>query len=77
MNPRNQILEILRTLLERHRLAVPELSSDLSLYAGGLGLDSMQAAELSAMLEDRLGDDPYTAGMVPETVGDLLAYYER
>ena len=77
MTSSEEIVEILRTLLARHRRSVPELSSDLPLYAEGLGLDSMQAAELSAMLEDRFGDDPYTAGVVPQTLGDLVAYYER
>ena len=47
------------------------------LWGDGLGLDSLEAAELSAMLEDEFGSDPFSAGDdVPETVGDILRFYE-
>lgn len=42
-----------------------------------LGLDSLELAELSAMLEEQLGRDPYTEGLVPQTVGEIVAFYER
>ena len=50
-----------------------ELTDDLGLYAGGLELDSLHAAELSAQLEDEFGSDPFSAalaggGDMPETV---------
>ncbi|MFZ0251602.1 MAG: phosphopantetheine-binding protein [Acidimicrobiales bacterium] len=46
------------------------------LWGDGLGLDSLEAAELSAMLEDELGSDPFSAGGdLPETVGDIVAFY--
>ncbi|HWJ10141.1 MAG TPA: hypothetical protein VNS46_12240 [Nocardioides sp.] len=55
----------------------PELPADLDLYGGGLELDSLEAAELSAMLEDEFGTDPFSAGdEMPETVGEVLAFYE-
>ena len=39
----------------------------------GLGLDSLEAAELSAMLEDEFGTDPFSAGGdLPETIGDIV-----
>ena len=40
-----------------------------------LGLDSLELAELSAALEDDLGRDPYSEGLIPETVGELVAFY--
>ena len=40
-----------------------------------LDFDSLELAELSAELEDRLGRDPYSEGIVPETVGELIQYY--
>lgn len=40
-----------------------------------LGMDSLELAELSAALEDELGHDPYSEGIVPVTVGELVAYY--
>ena len=40
-----------------------------------LGLDSMEIAELSAILEDTFGSDPYTEGLMPVTVQELIAYF--
>lgn len=68
------ILELLERLQKPHE---GELTSDTPLYGDGLGLDSLEAAELSAMLEDELGSDPFSASDdVPETVGDILRFYE-
>ena len=49
---------------------------DTSLYADGLGLDSLETAELSSMLEDDLGSDPFSAGIMAQTVGELYDFYE-
>ena len=55
---------------------MPEsLTPDLALYADGIGLDSLETAELSAILEDELGSDPFSEADMPETVGDILAFY--
>jgi acyl carrier protein len=52
------------------------LSDDTGLWGDGLELDSLEAAELSAMLEDELGSDPFSAGdEMPEKVGDVVAFY--
>lgn len=54
-----------------------DLEDDTPLYRDGLGLDSLEAAELSAVLEDELGTDPFSAGdELPGTVGDILAFYD-
>jgi acyl carrier protein len=56
---------------------VGELTDETPLYGDGLGLDSLEAAELSASLEDELGSDPFSAGgEMPETVGDVVAFYQ-
>jgi acyl carrier protein len=57
-----------------------ELTDDLGLYAGGLELDSLEAAELSAQLEDEFGSDPFSAALaegkdMPETVGAIVSFY--
>jgi acyl carrier protein len=57
-----------------------ELADNLGLYAEGLDLDSLEAAELSAHLEDEFGSDPFSAALaagedMPETVGDIVAFY--
>lgn len=55
---------------------VDPLTDDLGLWGDGLGLDSLEAAELSAMLEDEFGSDPFSAGgEMPESVGDIVAFY--
>ena len=53
-----------------------DLADDLSLYGGGLELDSLEAAELSAYLEDILGSDPFSdADELPDTIGEVLEFY--
>jgi acyl carrier protein len=59
---------------------VDAMTDDSGLYAGGLELDSLEAAELSALLEDEFGSDPFSAALasgdeMPETVGDIVAFY--
>jgi acyl carrier protein len=51
------------------------LELDTPLYADGAGLDSLEAAELSATLEDELGSDPFTSDEMPQTLRDILAFY--
>lgn len=49
---------------------------DTPLYTGGIGLDSLETAELSAVLEDELGTDPFSStDTMPQTVGDILRFY--
>jgi acyl carrier protein len=52
-----------------------ELTSPL--YADGLGLDSLETAELSALLEDEFGCDPFSTGTMPQTVGEIQAFYDN
>jgi acyl carrier protein len=72
---------VISEFLEVANKPVPdELGDDLGLYAGGLELDSLGAAELSAHLEDEFGSDPFTAALtagddMPETVGEIVAFY--
>jgi acyl carrier protein len=53
-----------------------KIDLDTSLYSEGIGLDSLETAELSAVLEDELGSDPFSDGEMPQTVGDIVAYYD-
>lgn len=43
----------------------------------GIGLDSLQTAELSVMLEDELGRDPFSEGEMPQTVAEIVDYYDK
>ncbi len=68
------IVETIRTLLRRRSEEDVDVSLDSDLYED-LELDSLEIAELSAVLEDHLGCDPYTAGLVPRTVGEVVDFY--
>jgi acyl carrier protein len=65
----------IRSFLDRIDKAA-ELAPDTLLYADGIGLDSMETAELSALLEDEFGTDPYSSDEMPQTVGEILAFYD-
>ena len=67
--------QVLTDFLNRVEKMPESLTPDLSLYADGVGLDSLDAAELSAVLEDELGSSPFDASEMPETVGDVIAFY--
>jgi acyl carrier protein len=69
------IIGAIRTLLARRNQDGVEVTLASDLY-DDLELDSLEVAELSAVLEDDLGHDPYSEGIVPRTVGELLAFYQ-
>ncbi|MET0467426.1 MAG: hypothetical protein ABW075_05490 [Aeromicrobium sp.] len=50
-------------------------TSGTPLYGGGVGLDSLDVAELSATLEAAHGRDPYTSGQMPLTLDDIVGFY--
>jgi acyl carrier protein len=43
--------------------------------AGGIGLDSLDMAVLSSVLEREFGSDPFSQGIFPRTVAEILAFY--
>ena len=68
--------EVISQFLTRAGKSRDPLTDDVALYGEGLELDSLEVAELSALLEDELGSDPFSAdGDMPETVGQILAFY--
>jgi acyl carrier protein len=68
------VVDAIRTLLERRGDGAVDIRSEATL-SEELGLDSLELAELSAALEDDLGSDPYSEGLVPETVAELVGFY--
>lgn len=52
-----------------------DFHAGMLLYSGGVGLDSLETAELSATLEDTHGSDPYATGDMPQTLNEILAFY--
>lgn len=67
---------VLRSFLERAGKPA-DYTRETQLFAeDGLGLDSLDTAELSAVLEDEFGTDPFSAGdEMPQTVGAIADYY--
>lgn len=68
------IHEQIQALLDRRGASGLEIAAESKL-AEDLGLDSLELAELSAALEDELGSDPYTEGLIPATVAELVGFY--
>jgi acyl carrier protein len=78
MANRNQVEDTIKGFLSRAKKRNKGIELDTSLYAEGIGLDSLETAELSAVLEDELGSDPFTeGGELPQTVGDIVDFYDK
>ncbi len=75
MPARTEVETTILSFLERVG-KLKELTPELSLFAEGLDLDSLETAELSALLEDELGTDPFQQEEMPQTVGEIFAFYE-
>ena len=72
---RADVEQTVRSFLDRAHKPVEVLTDGTPLYADGIGLDSLETAELSAVLEDAFGSDPFQGATMPQTVGDILAFY--
>jgi acyl carrier protein len=64
----------IREFLSHHNKGA-DIDLTTSLFAEGLELDSLATAELSAVLEDAVGQDPFSEGDMPQTVGEVLDFY--
>lgn len=76
MSVETRVIEVVRSLLARYARTDP-VTPHTRLYADGLGLDSLGAAELSTMLEMAFGRDPYSAGQIPRGVDEIIRFYEK
>lgn len=75
--PSGQLVKtVVREVLEQKGTADQDVRDESKLYEEGLGLDSLDTATLSVALEREFGDDPYTQGQFPRTVGELVQYFE-
>ena len=72
-----KVTGVIDSLLTRHKRSRVALTPATSLYQDGLGMDSLDAAEFSSLLERAFGLDPYTSGDFPRTVGDVISFYRR
>ena len=71
----DSIVALIQALLERSDKGDITVAMDTPIHGEGLGLDSLETAELSAILEDEFGTDPFGAGLMPETVAEIVAFY--
>ncbi|PZS29891.1 MAG: hypothetical protein DLM58_14700 [Pseudonocardiales bacterium] len=68
--------QTVRSFVTRVKKKTDDISLDTPLYSDGIGLDSLETAELSAVLEDEHGSDPFSSDIMPQTVGDIVAFYD-
>ncbi len=68
------IMSAIRSIVERRSGDEIAVGRTSNLY-DDLSMDSLEVAELSSVLEDDLGSDPYSAGLVPQTVAEILSFY--
>jgi acyl carrier protein len=68
------VFKALKALM-RGKKGASKISLDANLY-DDLKLDSLEVAELSVVLEDDLGSDPYSEGVEPRTVGEVIKFYK-
>ena len=71
----DKVIKVISLLLERADKSDVDVTLQSQLHGDGLGLDSLESAELSAVLEDEFGTDPFSAGLMPETVAEIVDFY--
>jgi hypothetical protein len=64
-----------RAILAQVKNREVDAELDTPLYAEGIELDSLETAEFSALLEVEFGSDPWAGDVMPETIGEILAFY--
>lgn len=73
-DPETVVIDAVRMFLERRDAAEVEFDRT-SQFHDDLELDSLELAELSAILEDTFGRDPYTAGIIATSVEEVVQFY--
>lgn len=74
LDPETLIVEAVRRLVRRRHSDDRDVGPDADLF-DDLELDSLDVAELSAVLEEELGTDPFTEGEVPRNIREMVAFY--
>jgi acyl carrier protein len=76
--PRSIVLDAIRAIVSRRSDADlhVEIESESDLF-DDLELDSLEVLELSGILEETYGSDPFTQDQAPRTVADVIRFYER
>ncbi|HEX3706146.1 MAG TPA: phosphopantetheine-binding protein [Mycobacteriales bacterium] len=69
------VIGTIREMVERRTGTTANITLDSDMIAD-LEMDSLEIAELSAVLEEEYGEDPYTAGTLARTPREVLAFYQ-
>ncbi|MBZ5718742.1 MAG: acyl carrier protein [Acidobacteriia bacterium] len=70
-----QISTILARVLKAKGVDRSVFKPEDRLYEDGIGLDSLDAATLAAMLDHEFNLDPYNSGEFPQTVAEIVEFY--
>jgi acyl carrier protein len=70
-----KVISVISSLLERSNKPGVDVTLDSQIHGDDIDLDSLESAELSAVLEEEFGSDPFSAGLLPETVGEIVEFY--
>ncbi len=73
-DPPDTVVAAIRELLKRRGTGPTDVRPESGLLAD-LAMESLELAELSVALADELGRDPFSEGLFPETVAELIAFY--
>lgn len=68
------VLAAIQSILELRSGDQTALDGTSNLY-DDLAMDSLEIAQLAALLEDEFGSDPYAAGFLPQTIGEIVHFY--
>ena len=77
MTEQADIVGVIKECMRRARLPGRPIDRETGLYADGIGFDSLATAELSALLEDEFGTDPFLEAGLAQTLVDMLDFYGR
>lgn len=69
------VIETIRDIVERRTGSAPNVTLDSDMISE-FEMDSLEIAELSAVLEEEFGEDPYTAGELARTPRAVLTFYD-
>jgi acyl carrier protein len=73
-----KLTDVINEVLEfKGSPALGSWSDEHVLADAPLAFDSNDMAQLSTALEERFGRDPFTAGILPRTLGDLRRFFDK
>ena len=72
------VLDAVKTIIKQKdgNISLDSIDSNKSL-TNDIGFDSLDIAQLSALLEDNLGSDPYSEGQILLTIGEIIEFYDK